>query len=489
MNVVFIMNDTWRYDYVGANGNDWIHTPVLDQFAAESAVFDRSYIGSFATIPTRHDLMKGRFGEPLHRWQPLQWDALTMPEVLRENGVVTMLINDTPHMINYGYGFDRPFHSWEMIRGNEVDRSRTDWFPAWRIEDAEKFRTNSHMATYHRQTMNRSLEEEYFAPLVMKATCDWLERNVGHDQFFLWVDSFDPHEPWDPPQHYVDMYAPDFTGTSVYWPRYGRSAEFLTEEEQIHIRNLFAAECTMCDAHIGRVLEKIDNLGMRDNTVVIIMSDHGHYFGEHGLQSKTGPLYEEVSHQILMVRHPDGIGAGERIQSLVQSPDVAVTIMDMFGITPPKQMDVQGHSLLPLMTGKLDSVRNTAVSGGYPFFVPETGSDNNQGIFMNKGWTSLTATGPEWSLIDFPDRDLWELYYLPDDVGMTRNLIEDNPGEAERLHGHVIQFLEGNKAPNWMQNLWKNGPVGVEPPARDKFLELVRKKGMPHATPLDGSIL
>ena len=50
-------------------------------------------------------------------------------------------------------------------------------------------------------------------------------------------------------------------------------------------------------------------------------------------------------------------------------------------------------------------------------------------------------------------------------------------------------FLEGNKAPNWMQNLWKNGPVGVEPPARDKFIELVRKKGMPHATPLDGSIL
>ena len=53
MNVVFIMNDTWRYDHLGTNGNDWIHTPVLDQFAAESAVFDRSYIGSFATVPCR----------------------------------------------------------------------------------------------------------------------------------------------------------------------------------------------------------------------------------------------------------------------------------------------------------------------------------------------------------------------------------------------------------------------------------------------------
>ena len=64
MNVVMIMNDTLRYDHVGANGNDWIHTPNLDRFAAESAVFDRHYLASFPTIPNRHELMKGRFGAP-----------------------------------------------------------------------------------------------------------------------------------------------------------------------------------------------------------------------------------------------------------------------------------------------------------------------------------------------------------------------------------------------------------------------------------------
>ena len=488
MNVVFIMNDTWRYDYVGANGNDWIQTPVLDQFAKESAVFDRSYIASFATIPTRHDLMKGRFGNPLHPWQPLQWDALTMPEVLRANDYVTMLINDTPHMINYGYGFDRPFHAWEMIRGNEVDRSRTDWFPDWKIEDFEKYRTNSHMATYRRQTMDRNLEEEYFAPMVMKSTCDWLERNAGHDGFFLWVDSFDPHEPWDPPQHYIDMYDPDFDGTSVYWPRYARTEDFLTDREQEHIGKLFAAECTMCDTHIGRVLNKIDNLGMRDNTIVIIMSDHGHYFGEHGLQSKTGPLYEEVSHQILMIHHPEGIGAGKRLQALVQSPDVTVTIMDMLGVEAPTEMDVQGESLLPLMTGDKRSVRRAAVSGGYPFYIPQTGV-GIQGIFMNEGWTSLTSTGKDYALIDFPDRDRWELYYLPDDIGMTNNIIKQHPAEAEKLHTETLRFLRRNKAPRWMQRLWRDGPDGVEVPPPDEWLKLVRQRGMPHSTPLDGSVL
>ena len=72
MNVIVIMNGTWRYDCLGVNGNDVIHTPVLDQFASESAVFERSYAGSYPTVPIRHDLQKGRFGAPFHGWLPLE---------------------------------------------------------------------------------------------------------------------------------------------------------------------------------------------------------------------------------------------------------------------------------------------------------------------------------------------------------------------------------------------------------------------------------
>ena len=79
-------------------------------------------------MPIRHDLLKGCFGAPLHGWLPLEWDALTLPEVMRQNDYVSMLIASTPHLINYGYGFDRPFHAWEMIRGAEIDRWKTDYF-------------------------------------------------------------------------------------------------------------------------------------------------------------------------------------------------------------------------------------------------------------------------------------------------------------------------------------------------------------------------
>ena len=177
MNVVLIMNDTLRYDHLGANGNQWIHTPVLDQFASESAVFDRHYLASFPTVPNRHEMMKGCYGSPFQQWGPLQWDVKTLPEVLRDNGYVTMFIHDTPHLMNYGYGFDRPFHAWDMIRGNEVDRMRTDHFKEWKLDGFDKFRSAEMMALYHRQTKDWELEEDCWAQQVMDATCKWLERN------------------------------------------------------------------------------------------------------------------------------------------------------------------------------------------------------------------------------------------------------------------------------------------------------------------------
>ena len=489
MNVVFIMNDTWRYDHVGANGNDWIHTPVLDQFAKESAVFDRCYIGSFATVPCRHDLIKGRYGAPFHDWGPLEWDALTLPEVLRDNGIVSMLINDTPHLINFGYGFDRPFHAWEMVRGNEVDRWRTDYFEQLELPNVSKFRYSHGMAQWYRQAKDRQTEEDYCAPRVMKSVCDWLERNAGHDNFFLWVDSFDPHEPWDPPQHYVDRYAPDYDGISIFWPQYGKSSERFTPEEQAHIGHLFAGECTMSDAHIGRVLEKIDNLGLRDNTMVIIMSDHGHYFGEHDQQSKAGPLYEEVSHQFLMIRHPDGIAAGKRFQALVQPADFAPTILDALGIDVPEEMDIQGGSWLSLMRGEKRSLRPAAISGWNARFVDDLDSPLGAG-YDRTGWTPVTVTGREYALVDFPEPDRRALYHLPSDVGMTKNVIAAHPGEAEKLHTELLRFLRKNKAPRWMQRLWRDGPEGIEAPPKSQFEMHVDKRGRPlSSTPLDGNVV
>ncbi len=485
MNVVAIMNDTWRYDYVGANGNDEIHTPVLDQFAAESAVFDRSYAGSYPTVPIRHDILKGRFGAPFHKWGPLEWDALTLPEVLREHGYVTMLIHSTPHLINYGYGFDRPFHAWEMIRGAEIDRWKTDYFQQYALPHREKFNSDEHMAMYHRGATYRRSEAEKDAPRVMQAACDWLERNAGHDNFFLWVDSFDPHEPWDPPPHYIDLYSHDYDGADIFWPKY-TDASFYTPGEAERMRARYMGEITMCDRWIGRVLDTIDRVGRRHDTIVVLMSDHGHMFGEHGRVSKWGgwlELWDECAHQFFMVRHPDGLRSGTRVGGLVQPADIAPSILEMAGIAAPAEMEMQGHSWLPLIDGRKRSIRPAAISADLP---GQWGIDEDPAVSNNR-W-AVTVSTLRWQLIDFPDPAWRELYDLSAPGGSQQNVITGNEDVAERLHRNLLAVLDRHDPGGWMYRAFRDGADAAKLPPLTEFRENVLTRGRPRANTPPGRI-
>lgn len=490
MNVVMIMNDTLRYDHVGANGNDWIHTPNLDRFAAESAVFDRHYLASFPTIPNRHELMKGRFGAPFQRWGPLDWDALTLPEVLRDNGYVTMLINDTPHLMNYGYGFDRPFHAWQMIRGHEVDRVRTDYFDEASFPVDTKVQDSARMAAYYRQTKDRQTEADWFSPQVMQAACDWLERNAGHENFFLWVDSFDPHEPWDPPQHYVDLYDSDYQGPPLVWPLFGTTEGRYSDAEMKHIRALFAGEVTMVDHWIGRVIDTIDRLHLREETLVVIMSDHGFGLGERGFLGKR-PQYPETVHTLMMVRHPNGIASGKRIPTIAQHPDFVPSILDMLNIEPPTEMGIQGKSWFPVLKGDKHVHRNVAVAGVYPHLIPPNAPFNfRRMVGPDGGWTGMTVVTKDWWLVDNVNPDLRILFNLTSDPAAKTNVLAEHPHIYEELHAEVLKHLDMTKAPAWMHKLWIDGPEGIESPPTDTkyFNPIAFDRGRPHNNPLDGNV-
>ena len=101
-----------------------------------------------------------------------------------------------------------------------------------------------------------------------------------------WRDAWDPHEPWDPPQYYIDQYNSGYEGDVVMYPCYGFSKDIMSEAELNHVRALYAAEVTLVDRWVGHLFETIRVLGLRKDTVVVLMSDHGHYFGDHGLQGK-----------------------------------------------------------------------------------------------------------------------------------------------------------------------------------------------------------
>ena len=459
MNVILIIADTFRKDHLGCYGNQWIRTPFIDAFARRGIVFDAAFTGSFPTVPNRRDVLTGRATFTYSDWERLPADEMVLPQVLRERAYLSMMVADTPHILQYGYHFDRGFDGWLWIRGQEGERLMT---APRRVElpcDPEKLRYgSSQMSQYLREVSLRQFESNYFVAQTMTAAARWLELNYDqHEKFFLHVDTFDPHEPWDPPKWYADMYDPGYKGEEVTYPIYG-PCDYLTEAELKHCRALYAGEVTMVDRWVGMLLRKIEDLGLLKDTAVIFTSDHGFYIGEHGLTGKsiitpaaTGfcPLYEEVTRIPLVIYLPD-VDGGERCRAITQPPDLTATILSLMDAKNPSNM--QGKSLLPLLRGEDAASRDFAVTSPSIIHGPVSG----QRITVTTGeWTLICAGQAEEALTDSPDKRVGfdsleeitgkvqnELYSLSADPRQQSNMFEEERSVAEGLHSRLVEFLE-----------------------------------------------
>jgi len=294
MNVVVIVVDTLRYDYIGANGNAWIQTPNLDRLTESSWAFAHSYAASYPTIPHRTDASTGRYGAPFHAWKPLDCDVLTIPRCLADHGYCTQLIHDTPHLVNGGHNFDYPFHAWTPVRGAEVDRpsiddsdahlanrARDPLFDAYPWDDAA-FHNNT--AAYLYANHHRTKPEDWNCARLFRTAADFLRDNTRRDNFFLWLDCFDPHEPWDAPPDLVKLYDvdPDFDGRLD--PRSllenVRNDPDLPEACHRRIAAFYAAKVSWVDQWLGHFLDALDDTGLASRTALLLTADHGTNCGE-----------------------------------------------------------------------------------------------------------------------------------------------------------------------------------------------------------------
>ncbi len=443
MNLIIIVSDTLRRDHLGFHGNQWISTPHLDRFAERCIVFDRAYIGSFPTIPHRTDLMTGRYCFTYTDWAPLARDIPVLSQALRQAGYLTYMIVDTPHMVRDGFYFDRGFSGWQWIRGQENDRYLTSPAQVAMPCAPEKLRATTVTVTqYLRNTSLRQHEDDYFAPMTMRTAEHWLEHNYRQQPFFLYVDTFDPHEPWDPPRYYTDMYDPGYEGEEVTYPVYGPSA-YLTPAELKHVRALYAGEVTMVDRAVGRLLQKIEDLGLLADTAIVFTTDHGFYLGEHNLVGKVVMLYQEVCHIPLMVHLPGGAGA-RRSAALVQPADIMPTLLELGRADDPATM--HGRSLVPLLRGDDTPLRPVAVSSWAIIHEPKEraplAADPYDWFKQAAGLTPSTVNDGEWALICGARDVTPELYHLPSDPAQQRNVFADHKHHARRLHSAYIEFLE-----------------------------------------------
>jgi arylsulfatase A-like enzyme len=451
-NVLLIVSDTFRRDYVGAYGNSTIRTPALDGLASNSVVFDHHLIGSFPTMPARADFLTGQFSFTFMGWEPLPGGLETLPSHLSANGYLTMGVVDTPFFIRNGYGYDRGFDDFIWVRGQGDD-------------------TRPHERSDARLTWGS--EADRLVARTMTAAERWLERHYK-EPFFLYVDTWDPHEPWDAPDYYAALYKPDHDGRHIY-PCYGRWQEHgLTEEDLETVRASYCGEVTMVDRWVGHLLEKLDVLGLRERTYVLFTSDHGFYFGEHGYFGKAewfhdpdavlapdanvpdwlpeswlltigwSPLYQELTRVPLMVRGP-GLEPSRR-QALTTAPDIAPTILELLGQTPPPAM--RGRSFHAALTGTRDEHRPFVVSS-WPLYFAEgemtTAVDSRPRRIAR--YMPLTVTTRTRSLILGGPTEQPELYDLETDPGELANVWTDRVAEGRQLAVEAVAFLEECETP------------------------------------------
>ncbi len=360
-NAVVILLDSLNRHMLGSYGGKEFATPNLDAFAAGALRFEKHYAGSLPCMPARHDILCGALDFLWRPWGSIEiWeDAITRH--LHHAGVASMLISDHPHLFETGgENYHTDFTAWEYLRGHEGDPWKTRPDPSWLGAPGfgRGWMPYDNSRGYFRD------EEDFPGPRTMAAAADWITRHASHhDRFFLFVDEFDPHEPFDTPDPYASMYDDTWEGPHLIWPPYHAAAQrkgILTERQAHQVRSQYGGKLTMIDHWFGKVMAALDEQGLGDDTAVIVCTDHGHYLGEKDIWGKPGvPIYEPLGHIPFMVRWP-GVEAGT-VDALTTSVDIFATLCDLFSVTPEHR--THGKSLIPLITGEATSVRDWALLG------------------------------------------------------------------------------------------------------------------------------
>ncbi len=359
MKAIVFLFDTLNRRHLPVYGNEWVQTPNISRFAQRSVVFDNHWVGSAPCIPARRDLFTGRLNFLERNWGPIEPFDCTLPQVLRQNGVYSHIVTDHYHYFRIGgENYCQQFDTWELIRGQENDPwvSRVN-------QEAVPLHLGKFTPQYWQNRTKFRREENYPGPMTLQAAAQWLENNKDADNYLLWVEVFDPHEPFDFPPEYLKEYGDDYKGPLCAWPEYKEVN--IPSEALEHLRKRYAALLTMTDHWFGKVLDIIDRQGLWDDTLMALTADHGYMLGEHGFMAKNYmPAYNEVFHIPLLLHLPGDQSSGRRIQALTQNIDLFPTLMDYFGINSGACPNpLHGGSWLPLLQGDAEKIRDCAIYG------------------------------------------------------------------------------------------------------------------------------
>jgi arylsulfatase A-like enzyme len=443
MNVVVVVMDSLRADHVYGNR---ARTSAWDRVGRQGVRFLNAHPEGMPTIPARRSIMSGRRVFPFRGWhswpglppqpgwEPVGIDGEMWTVTLGKQGWTTGYVTDNPHLLLPVHKrFRRKFDRVELVHGQvpatrgrrRVSRRELDHHlpKALRGTSAEP-----RMRNYLAWNPPGRDEKDYNAAKVFREAIGWIDWARARQPFALVIDSFDAHEPWDAPRRLIDLYGPARAPGGVEpiqpfnTPAARASEVDLTKRMLRRMRQLYAAEVTLVDVWLGRFLERLENLGLAENTLLILVSDHGVLLGERGWVGKRySEMHEELTHVPMAMRHPAGKGRGRTSNYYASTHDVGPTVLSVLGVDEPRGMN--GADLSPLFDGRAPRKKRTYRTAAYN--------------------TYLSAGDNRWLLIAGNHREELRLYDRKRDRYERRNIAHRHPKKVREMWGKILHDADG----------------------------------------------
>jgi arylsulfatase A-like enzyme len=379
-NLLFIIADQLRADFVGCYGASFVNTPNIDALAAEGIRYERAYSTSPICVPARASLLTGMNSVRNGVLDNSVWlrpdlaacGVRTWPEMLNSVGYFTAGIGK---MHFYPWDSNHGLQYRVVAEDKRWIHIRDDYYHRLRAHGERKYHGNEHEGYLENKgaIINRLPWELSVDHFVGDEAIRFLETYSSDGPFAAMVSFPGPHCPYDPNQEFLDQVDPSRMPPAIpavqgdadellrnsiesnSRPWNGVDYSTFTPEQKQKVRAHYAASTNQIDVEIGRIITTLKEQGLWENTVVIFTSDHGDYLGDHGFIGK-GIYYEAAIHVPLIVRVP-GVAAGV-YEGLVELTDITATLLAFAGTKPPQPMDSR-----PLPAIGLDTVPRSILFG------------------------------------------------------------------------------------------------------------------------------
>ena len=368
-NILWLCSDQQRYDTIHALGNEYIDTPNLDKLCERGTAFNCAYTQSPVCTPSRASFLSGKYPSLINAnilgGQNLPEHCTLIPKALADSGYVCGNIGKLHISAAWGGHENRGEDGYQEFiyslgSGHDLENGCSaykDWLDRKGIDWHTLFTNDGkHDYYWYREDAPMDLRQTAWCA---EEAISFIERHSAEGKpWMLSVNCFDPHPPYDAPLELVEKYLerklPDpIFADSVYEDREKlkvirhQTPEFKAPDDDVRRKKAsYYGMCEIVDRHFGWIIDAVDRLGIRENTLIIYTSDHGEMLGDHGLTLKGCRFYEGAVRVPLIFSMPGTVKEGMVTETLAELTDIAPTIAELCGV---EFKDVHGHSLIPKM--------------------------------------------------------------------------------------------------------------------------------------------